>query len=76
MNAPNSAAARRAKWAKPPVTDENDAIILSCRLKSGKFESSIEVPMYASQEEMNEFALRWLSMMDAGIKIGQKNRKE
>ena len=76
MVAPNSLAARRAKYEQPPVNDDNDAIILSCRLKSGKYESSIEVPLYATKEEMNEFTLRWLSMMDAGIKIGQKNRKE
>lgn len=63
------AAARKAGWAKP-VEPEQDAIILSCKLKSGAFESHIEVPLYATREQMDDFAARWLSMMDAGIKIG------
>ena len=77
--APNSLAARRLKTEAANAAlaaDDTDAIILSCRLKSGKFESSIEVPLYATQAEMNDFAKRWLDMMHAGIKIGQGHKKE
>ncbi len=62
------AAERRAKAAEPG----EDAIILSCRLKNGGFESSIEVPLYATREQMDNFAKQWLGLMDAGIKIGQR----
>lgn len=77
--APNSLAARRAKTAAAEAaitSDENDSIILSCRLKSGKFESSIEVPLYATQAEMNEFAAQWLQMMYLGVKIGQGRKSQ
>jgi len=67
--APNSLAARQAKVAAATKPVE-DVIILSCRLKSGLFESSIEVPLYASVEEMDRFVQAWLAMMDQGIKIG------
>ena len=53
-----------------------DAIILSCRLKNGGFESSIQVPLYATREEMNNFAKQWLAMMDAGINIGQGKKED
>jgi len=68
--APNSLAGRRAK-TEAATRPQADTIILSCKLKSGLFESSIEVPLYSTQEEMNRFAMAWLGLMDAGIKIGQ-----
>lgn len=74
MSAAKDAAARRAKWSEPAPLGE-DCIILSCKLKNGGFESHIEVPLYASREEMDDFAAKWMLMMDAGIKIGQRNRK-
>lgn len=56
----------------PVDPSKPDSIILSVRLRSGKFESSIEVPMYATPAEMREFAMTWLQLMDQGIKLGQK----
>jgi hypothetical protein len=53
------------------MTDKPDSIIMSVRLRSGKFESSIEVPMYATPSEMKEFVMAWLQLMEHGIKIGQ-----
>lgn len=52
---------------------QGDSIILSCRLKSGQFESSIEVPLYSSREELDRFVMSWLAMMDQGVKIGQRS---
>lgn len=71
--AQEKAAERRQAWADKlsPISPKDDAIILTCKLKSGQFESSIEVPLYATREEMNNFAMQWLALMDAGIKIGQ-----
>lgn len=69
--APNSLAARQAKQLAMAIPIQ-DAIVLSCRLKSGLFESQIEVPLYATREEMDRFVMAWLGMMDQGIKIGQQ----
>ena len=68
---PSAASERREAWGK---TDETDSIILSCRLKSGAFESSIEVPLTATKEEMDDFAASWLKLMETGVKIGQSKR--
>jgi hypothetical protein len=59
-----------------PKPEKQDSIIMSVRLRSGKFESSIEVPMYATPDEMREFAMAWLKLMEYGIKIGQGKQTE
>ncbi len=58
--------------SSPADQSKPDSIILSVRLRSGKFESSIEIPMYSTPAEMREFATTWLQLMDQGIKLGQK----
>lgn len=49
----------------------SDAIVLSVRLKSGGFESHIEVPVHATRAEIDKFMSAWLELMDAGIKMGR-----
>jgi hypothetical protein len=41
-------------------------------LTSGKFESSISVPLFASQEQRDEFVDAWFEMMIRGIRMGSK----
>jgi hypothetical protein len=51
-----------------------DAILLSVRLRNGGFESQVEVPVESTKEEIDEFVLSWLALMQAGIKLGQDRR--
>lgn len=44
-----------------------DTIVLSVRLKSGGFESSIEVPIDAAPERRDACVRQWLGMMQAGL---------
>lgn len=57
------------------TVSDDDSIIMSVRLKSGLFASSIEVPVYSTQEQREEFVAQWLLMMEAGLRVGQSNRK-
>lgn len=60
---------------KPPFDDKDDSVILSVRLASGRFESSIQVPLFASDDEKQTFVEAWLKLMEAGIKCGREHRK-
>ncbi len=44
-----------------------DTIVLSVRLKSGGFESSIELPIDATPERRDACVKQWLGMMQAGL---------
>jgi hypothetical protein len=59
----------------PVIRDEEDTVILAVRLKSGRFESSIECPLFASDKERQNFVDAWLKMMEAGLKMGRSNRE-
>jgi hypothetical protein len=50
-------------------------VILSVRLFSGHFESSIQMPLDATEKERDEFVMAWLELMRAGIKIGLSKKK-
>lgn len=52
------------------IEPEDDTVIMSIKLRSGRFESSIEVPLFATEEEKKEFVEKWLDLMAVGIKIG------
>ena len=41
-------------------------------LTSGRFESSISVPLMASDDERRRFIDAWCDLMIAGVKLGQK----
>lgn len=51
--------------------DQADAVIVTVRLRSGRFESSIEVPLFCSKGERDAFVEAWLLLMVAGINCGQ-----
>ncbi len=61
----------RPEWPE----DATDAIILSVRLRSGAFESSIEVPLDGTRDEFNELVGSWLELMASGIRIGKRGRE-
>lgn len=56
------------------ATPDQDTVILSVRLVSGHFESTIHIPVSATKEERDAFVLAWLGLMDAGVKVGQASR--
>lgn len=48
-----------------------DAVILSVKLRSGGFESSIECPVNATRADMDDFVASWLKLMEMGLKIAK-----
>lgn len=58
------------------MVEKPDSIIVSIKLRSGKFEGSIEVPLYATKQEREDFIDQWLHMMEIGLKVGEANRGE
>jgi hypothetical protein len=60
------------KTVAQEIEDAADMIILSIRLKSGRFEGSIQVPMNCTEEERQQFVESWFKMMEAGLKCGRK----
>lgn len=58
-----------------PVPEEEDALIMSIKLRSGRFESSISVPLFTTDAERQAFVESWFKMMEAGIKCGNEYRK-
>ena len=58
--------------------DQDDCIILSIKLKSGRFEGTIQVPLYATDKERESFVDQWLRMMESGLQVGaaHKERQE
>lgn len=55
---------------EPQITDETDVIELSIRLRSGRFESRLELPLRSSPEEKEQGLEMWGDMVAAGFKYG------
>jgi hypothetical protein len=54
-----------------PVDDKDDILTVTMKLASGKFESSISVPLFADKEAKQRFVESWLDLMVAGLKCSQ-----
>lgn len=52
--------------------DEDDILIISLRLKSGRFESEISVPLFAAEADKRRFIDAWLGLMEAGLQCRKK----
>lgn len=50
--------------------EKEDTIILSVRLASGDFESSVSIGISASEDEKQQAILRWLDLAATGLRIG------
>ena len=57
------------------IAEEDDVIILSVRLRSNRFEGSIQMPLFASDEERAVFVDSWFKMMEAGLRCGRSRRE-
>lgn len=68
---PNSLAGRRARDAAR-LADQNEAIILSVRLESGQFETSIRVPIKPGMkaDDFKKYTERWLELALTGLQVG------
>lgn len=54
------------------VAEKNDVLIVSLRLESGRFESTVRVPLFAKYEDKQEFVDRWLLLMESVLKCGSR----
>lgn len=50
------------------VKDEDDVLIVSCRLKSNRFESTIQIPLFAPDDDKKQFVEAWLNLMEVGLR--------
>jgi hypothetical protein len=57
-----------------PIAPENDTLIMSVELKSGRFSSSIEIPLFATDDAKKTFIDSWLNLMEAGLQVGRSHR--
>lgn len=48
--------------------DVTDVVVLSVRLKSGRFESSLSVPLYAGKEAKKSAVDQWLGLIEFALK--------
>jgi len=56
------------------VKDEEDILIISLRLKSNRFESTIQIPLFAPDEQKKDFVEAWLNLMEMGLKCSPKGK--
>lgn len=52
------------------ITDDNDVIELTVKLRSGRFHSHLQVPLKATQKEKEEALAMWGDMVATGFKYG------
>lgn len=65
----------RGKYQRQPepvIEDKDDTLIMSIRLKSNRFESTIEIPLYSSEGERQAFIEQWLVLMQAGLQCAKQ----
>lgn len=55
--------------ALPPAEPVPVAIVLSVRLTDGSFESNTTIPVTASSEEKQAATMKWLEIMQFGLKL-------
>jgi hypothetical protein len=47
----------------------NDVLIFIAKLKSGDFESSVEMPIPTTESERNRVVASWLALMNAAFQV-------
>ena len=62
---------------QPPteIADEGDILIMTVKLASGKFESTIQIPLFASEDSKQQFVEAWLNLMQMGLKCSPTTRR-
>lgn len=53
------------------MTERPLMIELSVKLSNGQFESTITLPITATEDEMGRLARAWLELMTSALKIGR-----
>lgn len=49
----------------------SDFIILSCRLHSGRMESSVQIPLDVDEAQRDKFVAAWVKMMEQCVAAGK-----
>lgn len=62
----------KPKYMQPAQPDQ-DVLILSVRLESGLFETSLKIPFPAAPDELDKALTRWFAMAKTGFEIGANN---
>lgn len=70
--------AAKTRWSRVEAKkgeDMDDKLIVTVELKSGKFHSRIEVPLFASDESKQSFIKAWFQLIETGIQAGRSARE-
>jgi hypothetical protein len=59
-----------------PVAEKDDVLIVEVRLRSGRFESKIEIPLMSPDEAKREFIDQWFKLMEAGLKCSPEQESK
>ena len=51
------------------MSDLSDRIILSVKLASGQFDTSLSISVNCSPEERTDAIMRWLELVQMGLKL-------
>lgn len=62
------------RGSSPRVEENEDILVMSIRLESGRFSSEIRVPLFANEADKERFVEQWFKMMEAGIACGRSHR--
>lgn len=55
----------------PQITPDQDRLIVSARLASGKFSSEISIPLLGTTtEQKDQFMQRWIDLIETGFRLG------
>ncbi len=54
------------------IDDDDDELQMTVKLKSGRFESSISIPLMSPDEAKREFIDQWMTLMIAGLRCSPK----
>lgn len=61
---------RGKRNAAPIVEDGPEKLVLSVRLKSGRFETTLEIPFPCDKETYEKSLTAWFDMAATGFRIG------
>jgi hypothetical protein len=57
------------------MSDADDVLIIEMKLLSGRFSSSIQIPLLSSNDAKREFVAQWLKLMEVGLRCNPSKEK-
>jgi len=62
---------QRLHQPAPQIEPDQDRLIVSARLASGKFSSEISIPLFGTTtEQKDQFMQRWIDLIETAFRLG------